>query len=158
MLGMNWGTGSSIWTWGRTASLWGWRSPGPGCPGRLWSLVLWRYLSPAWTRSSTSCSGWPTEVPSNPELSVILWQRCTNAAKPTQSTGTPLPGLCQWLVVEVSDDEQKLCNKLDVKNMLVFSFLLEEYGFMICYSFRLTQGNNRQSQCTYTFLTFNIFY
>jgi len=22
------------------------RSPGPGCPGRLWSLLLWRYSSP----------------------------------------------------------------------------------------------------------------
>jgi len=33
--------------WGRTSSLWGWRSPGTGCPGRLWSL-LWRYSRPAW--------------------------------------------------------------------------------------------------------------
>jgi len=30
------------------------RSPGPGCPGRWWSLLLWRYSSPAWTRSSTA--------------------------------------------------------------------------------------------------------
>ena len=40
-------------------SLWGWRSPGTGCPGRLWSLLLWRYSRPAWTRSCTACSGWP---------------------------------------------------------------------------------------------------
>ena len=61
-------------------SHWGWRSPGPGCPGRLWSLLLWRYSSPAWTRSCAACSGWPcfsrswtgwpTEVPSNPDHSV----------------------------------------------------------------------------------------
>ena len=50
---------SSSWTWGRTSSLWGWRSPGPGCPGRLWSLLLWRYSRPAWTRSSTAYCRWP---------------------------------------------------------------------------------------------------
>ena len=47
------------WTWGRTSSLWGWRSTGTGCPGRLWSLLLWRYSRPAWTRSSTACCRWP---------------------------------------------------------------------------------------------------
>ena len=57
--GTNWSRGSSIWTWGRTSSLWGWRSTGTGCPGRLWSLLLWRYLRPAWTRSCAACSGWP---------------------------------------------------------------------------------------------------
>jgi len=25
-----------------------------GCPGRWWSLLLWRYSRPAWTRSSTA--------------------------------------------------------------------------------------------------------
>ena len=40
-------------------SLWGWRSPGTGCPGRLWSLLLWRYSSPAWTRSCAACCRWP---------------------------------------------------------------------------------------------------
>ena len=42
--------------WGRTSSLWGWRSTGPGCPGRLWSLLLRRYSNPAWTRSCAACS------------------------------------------------------------------------------------------------------
>jgi len=31
--------------------------PCPGCPGRLWSLLLWRYSSPAWTRCCAACSG-----------------------------------------------------------------------------------------------------
>ena len=55
----NWGTGSSVWTWGRTSSLWGWRSTGTGCPGRLWSLLLWRYSRPAWTRPCAACCRWP---------------------------------------------------------------------------------------------------
>ena len=58
-VGTNWSIGSSVWTWGRTSSLWGWRSTGTGCPGRLWSLLLWRYSRPAWTRSCAACSGWP---------------------------------------------------------------------------------------------------
>ena len=44
---------------GRTSSLWGWRSTGTGCPGWLWSLLLWRYSRPTWTRSSTPCCRWP---------------------------------------------------------------------------------------------------
>jgi len=32
---------------GRSSSLWGWRSTGTGCPGRWWSLLLWRYSRPA---------------------------------------------------------------------------------------------------------------
>jgi len=31
----------------------------PCCPGRLWSLLLWRYSRPAWTRSCAACSRWP---------------------------------------------------------------------------------------------------
>ena len=58
-MGTNWSRGSSSWTGGTTSSLWGWRSPGTGCPGRLWSLLLWRYSRPAWTRSCAACSGWP---------------------------------------------------------------------------------------------------
>ena len=57
-LGTNWGTGSSVWTWGRT-SFWGWRSTGTGCPGRWWSLVLWRYSRPTWTRSCVICCRQP---------------------------------------------------------------------------------------------------
>ena len=57
--GTNWSRGSSSWTGGRTSSLWGWRSPGPGCPEGLWSLLLWRYSSPAWPRCCAACSGWP---------------------------------------------------------------------------------------------------
>ena len=57
--GTNWSIGSSIWTWGRTSSLWGWRSTGTGCPGRLWSLILWRYSRPAWTRSCAAYCRWP---------------------------------------------------------------------------------------------------
>ena len=58
-MGTKWGTGSSVWTWGRTSSLWGWRSTGTGCPGRLCSLLLWRYSRPTWTRSCASCCRWP---------------------------------------------------------------------------------------------------
>ena len=47
------------WTWGGTSSLWGWRSTGTGCPGRLWSLLLWRYSRPAWTRSCSAYCRWP---------------------------------------------------------------------------------------------------
>jgi len=25
------------------------------CPGRLWSLLLWRYSRPTWTRSCAAC-------------------------------------------------------------------------------------------------------
>jgi len=36
-----------------------WRSTGAGCPGRLWSLLLWRYSRHAWTRSCAACCGRP---------------------------------------------------------------------------------------------------
>ena len=58
-MGTNWGTGSSVWTWGGTSSLWGWRSTGTVCPGRWWSLILWRYSRPAWTSSCAACCRWP---------------------------------------------------------------------------------------------------
>ena len=58
-MGTNWSIGSSSWTWGRPSSPWGWRSTGTGCPGRLWSLLLWRYSRPAWTRSCAACCRWP---------------------------------------------------------------------------------------------------
>jgi len=87
LAGWGWGANLSgafsVQTWGRTSSLWGWRSTGTGCPGGLWSLLLWRYSRPAWTRSSAACcrwpwfgrgdwTRWPPEVPSNPYHSVIL--------------------------------------------------------------------------------------
>ena len=55
----NWSRGRSVWTWESTSSLWGWQSTGTGCPGRLWSLLLWRYSRPAWTRSCAICCSWP---------------------------------------------------------------------------------------------------
>ena len=58
-MGTNWSTGSSVWIWRRISSLWGWRSTGTGCPGRLWSLLLWRYSRPTWTTSSTTYCRWP---------------------------------------------------------------------------------------------------
>ena len=57
--GTNWSIGSSVWTWGRTSSLWGWQSTGTGCLGRLWSLLLWRYSRPTWTRFCAACCRWP---------------------------------------------------------------------------------------------------
>jgi len=42
----------------KTSSFWRWRSPGPGCPEGLWSL-LWRYSRPAWTRSCAAYCRWP---------------------------------------------------------------------------------------------------
>jgi len=84
VMGTNWSRGSSTWRWGRNSLLWEWRSPGTGCPGRLWGLLLWRYSRPSWTSSCAACCRWPcfsrggwtrwsTEVPSNPDHSVILW-------------------------------------------------------------------------------------
>jgi len=58
-MGTNWSRGSSSWTRGRTSFLWGSRNSGTDCPGRLWSLLLWRYSRPAWTQSCAACSGWP---------------------------------------------------------------------------------------------------
>ena len=44
---------------GTSSSLWGRRSPGIGCLGRLWSLLLWRYSRHTWTRSLTAYCRWP---------------------------------------------------------------------------------------------------
>jgi len=35
-----------------------WWSTETGCPGRLWSLLLW-ILRPTWTRSCAACCRWP---------------------------------------------------------------------------------------------------
>ena len=59
VMGTNWSSGSSSWTGGRTSSLWGWWSTGTGCPEGLWSLLLWRYSRPTWTRSCAACCRWP---------------------------------------------------------------------------------------------------
>ena len=58
-MGTKWRIGSSTWTWGRTSLLWGWQSPGIGCPGRLWSLLLWSYSRPTWTCFFAACCRWP---------------------------------------------------------------------------------------------------
>ena len=119
-MGTNWGTGSSSWTGGRTSSLWGWRSTGTCCPGRLWSLLLWRYSRLAWTRSCAACCRWPCfirraglddpqrSLPTPTILwfcdSVILWF-CDNykggealAQVAQRSCGCPLPGSVQGKV------------------------------------------------------------
>ena len=58
-MGKNWSIANSSWRWGRTSSLWGWWSTGTGCPGRLWSLLLWRYSKPTRTLSCAAYSRWP---------------------------------------------------------------------------------------------------
>ena len=80
-MGTKWSIGSSVWTWGRISSLWRWWSTGIGCPGRLWSLLLWRYSRPAWTRSFAACCRWTCFGrrlgPDDPQRSLptptILW-------------------------------------------------------------------------------------
>ena len=82
---LSWNTQTArFWTWGRTSSLWGWQSTGTGCPGRLWSLLLWRSSRTAWTRSCAACCRWPCfdrrvglddpqrSLP-NPNILFILW-------------------------------------------------------------------------------------
>ena len=58
-MGTNWSRGRSVWTGGRTSSLWGWWSTGTGCPGKLWSLPLWRYWRPTLRRYCAACCRWP---------------------------------------------------------------------------------------------------
>ena len=56
-----WRGSNTIWTWHlgtwfrRHGGVGVFRSPGPGCPGRWWSLLLWRYSRPAWIRSCAAC-------------------------------------------------------------------------------------------------------
>ena len=102
--GTNWNRGSSSWTRGRTSSPWGWWSPGPGCPGRLWSLLLWRYSRPAWTWCCAACSGWPClgrglgwvthRGPCQPRPvcdSVILWTHIITLASSMKSSSYIAP-------------------------------------------------------------------
>ena len=103
---INWSIGSSVWTWGRISSLWGWRSTGPGCPGRLWSLLLWRYSRPAWTRSCAACFWWPCFCRGvglgDPQRSLptpaILWfcdsVRCAFTVALSASSIWNFPGVC----------------------------------------------------------------
>ena len=58
-MGTSWSLGSSVWTGGRTSSLWGWQNTGKGCPGKLWSLLLWGYSRPAWSQPCAACCRWP---------------------------------------------------------------------------------------------------
>ena len=84
--GRKWNTGGSIWTWGRSLLL-GWWSTGTGCPGRLWSVLLWTYSRPVWTPTCETCyrelfsrgldsviSRGPFQPPQFCE-SVILWKQ-----------------------------------------------------------------------------------
>ena len=101
--GTNWSRGSSSWIWRRTSSLWGWRSTGTGCPGWWWSLLLWRYSRPAWTRSSAACCRWPCcgrrVGPDDPQRSLptltILWL-CDSLAFPTTAATMILSNWWQW--------------------------------------------------------------
>ena len=92
---------SQVWgTWGRTSSLWGWRGTGTGFPGRLWSLLLWRYSRPTWTRSYATCCRWPCFGRGvgldDPQRSLptpnILWF-CEVSTFPFSSLVTQPPGL-----------------------------------------------------------------
>jgi len=66
-----------------TSSWQEWQSTAAGCPGRLWSLLLWRYSRPVWMPTCATCcrepamqGGWTrsVEVPSSPHnYSVIPW-------------------------------------------------------------------------------------
>ena len=96
--GTNWSIGSSIWTQGRTSSLWGWRSTGTGCPGRLWSLLLWRYSRPTWMRSCAACCRRPCFSRGlgldDPQRSLptptILWYYCRGQPFPIFNSLKPL--------------------------------------------------------------------
>jgi len=81
---INWSTGSSAPIREGTSSQCGWQSTGTGCPGRLWSLLLWRCSRPSWTPTRAACcrgpalqgdrTQWSLEVPSSPYNSVICWK------------------------------------------------------------------------------------
>ncbi len=88
-----------------TSSWQEWQSTAAGCPGRLWSLLLWRYSRPVWMPTCAACcrgpalqgswAQWSLEVPSNPYNSVILWYLSPLVIK--QSWEWCLgPGSFQW--------------------------------------------------------------
>jgi len=79
-MGTNWSTGSSIWKWGRISSLWGWQEQvaqgdiGFSFSGDVQNPSGHSPVQPA-VADPPSAGVWtrrPTEVPSNPEHSVIL--------------------------------------------------------------------------------------
>ena len=82
-MAINWSIGSSAPIWKRTSSQWGWQRTGIGCPGRLWTLLLWMYLRPSGTHTCTTCCRGPAlkgswtqcslEVPSSPYSPVQYW-------------------------------------------------------------------------------------
>lgn len=47
-MGMNWKTGSVVWTSRSSSLLWRWLSSGIGCPEKLWSLLLGYLQKPPW--------------------------------------------------------------------------------------------------------------
>ena len=113
-MGTNWSIGSSVGTWGRTSSLWGWWSTGRGCPGRLWSLLLWRYSRPTWTWSCAACCRFPCFCKrvglDDPERSFptpnILWF-CDSVISPLlkhsfHCDDTPAPWICRSWTCEIT--------------------------------------------------------
>ena len=99
----DWSIRSSIWTRERTSLLWGCQSTGTGCLGRLWSLLLWRYSRPAWTRSCAACCRWPCfgrgvrldDPQSFLPTPTILWF-CDSAMDSSQSTDYTLQSIPNW--------------------------------------------------------------
>ena len=76
--------------------------PAEGGPGRLWSLLLWRYSRPAWTRSSAACCRFPCFGRGvgldDPQRSLptpnILWS--CDSVNPEHHHRALLIGLCSW--------------------------------------------------------------
>jgi len=82
-MAINWSTEDSAMIWERTSSQGGLWSTGTGCPGRLWTLLAWRYSTPPGCLPVQPGLGsllwqglwtwWSQEVSSNHYNSVILW-------------------------------------------------------------------------------------
>lgn len=49
--------GMFLWMQGKPSLLWGWRSTRTGCPERVWSLLLWKYLKPVWMLTCVTMLG-----------------------------------------------------------------------------------------------------
>jgi len=84
---INWSIGSFAPICEGTSAQWG--SPGTGCPGKWWSLLLWRYSSLAWMPTcAVFCrepalqegwTRWSLEIPSNPHSTIVLWSLSLSA-------------------------------------------------------------------------------